>query len=39
MTWDADRLPQKLRTDAATMTAVVLPAAEMMEPMDDERMN
>lgn len=39
MTCEAAILPQKLRTAAETMTAVVLPAAEMMEPIDDERMN
>jgi len=32
-------LPQKLSTAAEMMTAVVLPAAEMMEPIDDDRMN
>lgn len=32
-------LPQKLRTAADTMTAVVLPVAEMIEPIEDERMN
>ena len=32
-------LPQKLKTAADTMTAVVLPAAEMMEPIEDDRMN
>ena len=39
MTWEAERLPQKLSTAAETITAVVLPAAEMMEPMDGDKMN
>lgn len=39
MTWEADMLPQKLKTAADTMTAVVLPAAEMIEPIEDDRMN
>lgn len=39
MTWEADTLPQKLSTAADTMTAVVLPEAEMMEPIDEDRMN
>lgn len=39
MTWEADMLPQKLSTAAETTTAVVLPAAETMEPMVDDRMN
>ena len=39
MTWEADMLPQKLNTAAETTTAVVLPAAEMMEPIDEERIN
>lgn len=32
-------LPQKLSTAAATTTAVVLPTAEMIEPMELDKMN
>ena len=39
MTWEADMLPQKLNTAAETTTAVVLPAAETMEPIDEDRIN
>lgn len=39
MTWDAAMDPQKLNTAAETITAVVLPTAEIMDPIELERMN
>ena len=39
MTKFAETAPQKLRTEAATTTAVVDCTALMMEPIDKERMN
>ena len=35
----AEQLPQKLKTEAATITAVVVPAALIIEPIDRDKMN